>query len=88
MEAGYLKKNQPILRLAVWHHALEGKWAMQDDEFMEHLQCAGVKLCLHGDVHENRRKVFDPGVRPSKSLGPGRLGHQRKGVPNRLRLSR
>ncbi len=53
---GDLKGKKPVLRFAVWHHALEGTEAMQDDSFVTNLQKANVKVCLHGDVHELRRK--------------------------------
>jgi hypothetical protein len=46
--------EQEPLRIAVWHHAATGTDKIQDDTFIEHLETCGVKLCLHGDVHEER----------------------------------
>ena len=80
-----LKKNKPRLRIAVWHHALEGKWAMQDDTFLEHVQAADVKLCLHGDVHESRRKLvnwWDKGG--VHIVGAGTFGSQEEGRPESM----
>jgi predicted MPP superfamily phosphohydrolase len=54
-----LKKNQPRLRIAVFHHAIHGPWAMPILDFLSNLQTAGVKLCFHGDVHEMRRQWID-----------------------------
>lgn len=81
-QSGDLKKKQPVLRLAAWHHALEGKWAIQNDEFLENLQAANVKLCLHGDVHESRRKLvnwWDKGG--VHILGAGTFGAPEEGRP-------
>ncbi|WP_299486264.1 GTP-binding protein [Acaryochloris sp. IP29b_bin.137] len=56
---GDRKRNQPQLRIAVFHHAVHGPWAMQNLAFISNLQTSGVKLCLHGDVHEMRRQWID-----------------------------
>lgn len=55
--AGRLSKERGILRLAVWHHPVTGNDKIQDDAFLDQLRQAGVKLCLHGHVHEGRADV-------------------------------
>ncbi len=77
-----LKRKQRVLRFAVWHHALEGAEAMQDDSFVTNLQKANVKLCLHGDVHELRRKWI--GYWHDKNVhivGAGSFGSKAEGRP-------
>ncbi len=50
--------KREVLRLAVWHHPVTGNEKIFDDAFMEQLRRAGVRLCLHGHVHEERPDVF------------------------------
>jgi WD40 repeat protein/GTPase SAR1 family protein len=52
---GHLAPDKTLLRIAVWHHAVAGPEQMQDVEFLGNLQKNGVKIALHGDVHEMRR---------------------------------
>ncbi|MFO0937470.1 MAG: metallophosphoesterase [Gemmataceae bacterium] len=51
-----LRKSKPgsrdPLRIAVWHHAMLHVDGMKDEVPVEHLTKAGVRLVLHGDVHE------------------------------------
>lgn len=54
--AGQARKGDRPLRIAVWHHAVTGVGLMEDTDFLGHLQNKGVKLGLHGDVHELRRE--------------------------------
>jgi hypothetical protein len=54
-KAGLLPASKPLLRIAVWHHAVAGSEQMQDTDFLGNLQKNGVRLGLHGDVHEMRR---------------------------------
>jgi hypothetical protein len=54
-----MDKKRPVLRIAVFHHAIHGPGAMQNLDFVSNLQTAGVKFCLHGDVHELRRQWID-----------------------------
>ncbi len=82
VERGELKKNQPILRFAVWHHAVAGRWMMQDMDFISHLQNNGVKVFLHGDVHEMRREQI--GYWHEKNvhvIGTGSFGSLAEGRP-------
>src|SRR5579862_369913 len=59
-EASKLGKNGPLLRIAVWHHAVTGSEMMPNVDFLGHLQNDGVKIALHGDVHEIRRTQNEP----------------------------
>jgi hypothetical protein len=51
---GDLTAEDKILRIGVWHHAVAGPEMMANIDFIGNLQKCGVKLCLHGDVHEMR----------------------------------
>jgi 3',5'-cyclic AMP phosphodiesterase CpdA len=51
---GTLAKGKAVTRIAVWHHPVTGNEKIKDDAFVGHLQKAGVRLCLHGHVHEDR----------------------------------
>jgi hypothetical protein len=48
-----LAEDASILRIAVWHHPVTGNDKIMDDAFLEQLQQAGVRLCLHGHVRED-----------------------------------
>ncbi|MDB6124829.1 MAG: hypothetical protein JWQ71_3822 [Pedosphaera sp.] len=65
-----------LLRIAVWHHAVTGPEQMSNVDFLGHLQNHGVKIGLHGDVHEVRRSQIEP-WRSDKKLfiaGAGSFG--------------
>ena len=47
------------LRLAVWHHPVTGAEKMKDDAFLGQLNQAGVRICLHGHVHEDRAELLN-----------------------------
>jgi TIR domain/Calcineurin-like phosphoesterase len=55
-----LRKKPGYLGIAVWHHAITGNDKISDDEFLGRLGQFGVRLCLHGDVHELRPDVVSP----------------------------
>jgi hypothetical protein len=58
-EAGRLAPGAPLLRIAVWHHAVTAPdYKLKDREFLSNLQKNSVKLGLHGDVHEMRRECI------------------------------
>jgi hypothetical protein len=65
-KAGQLGAGRPLLRIAVWHHAVAGPEQMKNAESLGHLQNNGVRLALHGDVHEMRDEVV--GYRHKKSV--------------------
>jgi small GTP-binding protein len=66
----------PVLRIAVWHHAVSGPEMMQDVDFLGHLHNAGVRIALHGDVHESRRGQDEPWRhgKPLFIMGAGAFG--------------
>jgi 3',5'-cyclic AMP phosphodiesterase CpdA len=55
---GKLSWNTSVLRIGVWHHPVTGNDKIRDDAFMGRLRQAGVRLCLHGHVHEERMDLF------------------------------
>jgi hypothetical protein len=57
-KSGQLAVGQQLLRIGVWHHAVGGPDQIKDTDFLGHLQNSGVRLALHGDVHEDRREVI------------------------------
>ncbi|WP_441293099.1 metallophosphoesterase [Sorangium sp. KYC3313] len=54
---GRLASDAPLLRIAVWHHAVTGPEQMKNTDFLGNLQKNNVKIALHGDVHEMRREL-------------------------------
>lgn len=82
IERGDMKKSQPRLRIGVFHHAINGPWAMQNLDFIGNLQAADVKLCLHGDVHEMRRQWIEHWdvERNLHVLGAGTFGAKRDDI--------
>lgn len=83
IERGDLRNSQVLLRIGVWHHAVAGPELVQDLGFMTQLRKAGMRLCLHGDVHELRTELF--GYRQSgievEILGAGSFGSGAEGRP-------
>jgi hypothetical protein len=72
----------PLLRIAVWHHAVAGPEQMKDTDFLGHLQNNGVRIGLHGDVHELRRDLV--GYWHAKKLhvvGSGSFGARHEDRP-------
>jgi hypothetical protein len=57
-KSGQLAADKPVLRIAVWHHAVAGPEQMKDVEFLDHLQDNGVRIALHGDVHKMRQDLI------------------------------
>ena len=57
-KASHLAAGKAPLRIAVWHHADSGPEQIKDTEFLGNLQKNGVRLALHGDVHEGRRELI------------------------------
>jgi hypothetical protein len=55
-KAGQLTGGKPLLRIAMWHHAVIGPEHMENTDFIGSLQKNDVRLALHGDVHEMRRE--------------------------------
>ena len=65
----------PELRIAVWHHAVLGDWAMQGAEkgLAGRLAQNSFGLVLHGDVHEFRAQVANPFQNSLYVAGAGTL---------------
>jgi hypothetical protein len=82
-EAGRLAPQCTPLRIGVWHHAVTGPEMMQNSNFIAHLQNSGVKLCLHGDVHEMRREQISywDEQRRIHIVGAGSFGSPAEGRP-------
>jgi hypothetical protein len=57
-KSGQLSPDRPVLRIAVWHHAVAGPEQIKDTDILGNLQKNGVRLVLHGDVHEIRRELI------------------------------
>ncbi len=79
---GPLPAGKPLLRIAVWHHAVAGPEQMKDTEFLGNLQKNGVRLALHGDVHEMQRELV--GYRHEKKVhvvGSGSFGARAEDRP-------
>jgi 3',5'-cyclic AMP phosphodiesterase CpdA len=57
--AGRLAAARPVLRMAVWHHPITGNEKIVADAFLARLRQAGVRLCLHGHVHEDRADLIN-----------------------------
>ena len=57
--AGRKKKTPPVLRVAVWHHPVTGNDKIKKDAFLTRLRQAGVRLVLHGHVHEDRADLVN-----------------------------
>jgi hypothetical protein len=81
-KAGELAAGKPLLRIAVWHHAVIGPEQMKDTEFLGNLYKNGVRLALHGDVHEMQRELV--GYRHKKDIhiaGSGSFGARAEDRP-------
>ena len=57
-KTGQLAAGKLLLQIAVWHHAVAGQEQIKDTDFLGNLQKNGVRLALHGDVHEGRRDLI------------------------------
>ncbi len=91
-ERGELDEEARVLRLAVWHHPITGNEKIQDDTFVGRLLQAGVRVCLHGHVHEDRADLVNY-LHPERRLhvmGAGSFGaptHERpESVPRLFNL--
>jgi len=58
-KGGGLSPDAKVLRLAVWHHPITGNEKIQADAFMGRLLQAGVRVVLHGHVHEDRAELIN-----------------------------
>jgi WD40 repeat protein len=86
--ADTLRKTKPgardPLRIAVWHHAMLHVEGMKDEVPVGHLTKAGVRLVLHGDVHE-ANPASNPFRWPSLAvLGAGAFGAEAQARPESI----
>ena len=58
IKQGKLYDDSEVLKIACWHHPVSGNEKIVEDAFMENIQKADFKLCLHGHVHEERADLF------------------------------
>lgn len=72
-----------ITRIVVLHHPISGEDQIGDIGFVEILQKAHVRLCLHGHVHENRADLIGYLHRPTSLhvIGAGSFGAIAKARP-------
>jgi small GTP-binding protein len=91
-QAGRLSADAQVLKLAVWHHPITGNEKMQRDAFMTRLRQAGVRIVLHGHVHETRADVvgYTDHSRQIHVIGAGSFGaptyHRPESVPRLYNL--
>ena len=53
-----IRSTTHLLRIAIWHHAVTGNNKIADDSFLDLLRQNDVRVCLHGDVHEDRAELL------------------------------
>jgi len=46
------------VKIAVWHHPLNGPFQIHDKSFVEKLIDKGFQLCMHGHVHQDTEESF------------------------------
>lgn len=82
-DSGEFASGRPLLRIAIWHHAVTGQQMMADTDFLGNLQKNGVRLALHGDVHEMRKDsvgyLHDKKI---QVIGSGSFGARSKSLPD------
>lgn len=75
------------LRIAVWHHAIRGQRVIQEQRFLEQVQQAGFRICLHGDIHEEAfESVGKWNGRELYVVGSGSFGQYGEGTPHLYNL--
>ena len=71
------------LRIAVWHHALTGNRIICNQENIKRVIKGGCRICLHGDVHEERNDLLNH-LDPQRSfhvVGVGSFSSSDPGLP-------
>ncbi|MBZ5728926.1 MAG: GTP-binding protein [Acidobacteriia bacterium] len=77
-------RSDAKLRIVVWHHAVYGTRPVANPEVLERLIAKGYRLCLHGDVHEERNDSLNQ-VDPNRMLfvvGTGSFSSAAAGLPS------
>lgn len=83
---GRLAPDAAVMRIAVWHHPITGNEKIQKDAFVANLQRAGVRLCLHGHVHEGRADLVGY-LHPTRNVhvvGAGSFGAPARARPESI----
>ncbi|MFO1431027.1 MAG: metallophosphoesterase [Candidatus Competibacteraceae bacterium] len=85
-----LSEYQDWLKIAVWHHPINGTESM-NDSFIERLAIAGFKIGMHGHIHEARDSYLMYDVnRGTHIIGSGTFGapikEQVPGIPLQYNL--
>jgi len=62
------------LKIAIWHHPINGPDAMKNVDFLEQLANNGFQICMHGHIHEAKRELFNYGQRGMTIVGAGTFG--------------
>lgn len=79
---GDLSPNDPVFQIGVWHHAVTGRDAMKDTVFVDTLRQRGVKIGLHGDIHELRTDLVGRHqLHQMEIVGVGSFGSPHDGLP-------
>jgi hypothetical protein len=77
------KPDMKLLRIVVWHHAVTGNRKLVNPENIKRLIKAGYRICLHGDVHEERNDLLNH-LDPQHSfhvVGVGSFSSSDPGLP-------
>ena len=71
------------LRIVVWHHAVSGNRQIVNPENIKRLSKAGYRICLHGDVHEERNDLLNhlDAQRSFHVVGVGSFSSADPGLP-------
>ena len=71
------------LRIVVWHHAVTGVRRVANPEHIDRLIQKGYRLCLHGDVHEERNELLNhfDASRSFYIVGAGSFSSADSGLP-------
>jgi small GTP-binding protein len=82
-------KYDDWLKIAVWHHPVTGREAM-NDEFLQLLSVHGFQICMHGHVHEAQQGFYTyDSSRGLHIIGAGTFGvplRKQAGIPLQYNL--
>ncbi len=79
------------LKIAVWHHPVTGAQTIKDTAFLQQLSVRGIKVALHGHIHEAEKGHYDYDTeRGIHLVGAGTFGapapEQVPGIPHQYNL--
>ena len=71
------------LRIVVWHHSVSGSRMVANPEIIDRLIAKGYRLCMHGDVHEERNELrnYLDTQRTFHVAGTGSFSSREAGLP-------